>query len=128
MAESQRAVFECEVANPESEGQWLQNGRPLATTDQFRAESDGVKRRLVIPATKMEDMGEYSYEIASSKTSAKLKVEGQYFLELTYFFETYCSIAHYILDQALRHKQNEINQIKIQTNKTLCLSNNKKKN
>ncbi|NWT65536.1 TITIN protein, partial [Prunella himalayana] len=75
VAESQTAVFECEVANPESEGQWLQNGRPLATTDQFRAESDGVKRRLVIPATKLEDMGEYSYEIASSKTSAKLKVE-----------------------------------------------------
>ncbi|KAI1237128.1 hypothetical protein IHE44_0014383 [Lamprotornis superbus] len=75
VAESQPAVFECEVANPESEGQWLQNGRPLATTDQYRAESDGVKRRLVIPATKMEDMGEYSYEIASSKTSAKLKVE-----------------------------------------------------
>ncbi|NXM99795.1 TITIN protein, partial [Sylvia borin] len=75
VAESQRAVFECEVANPESEGQWLQNGKPLATTDQYRAESDGVKRRLVIPATKLEDMGEYSYEIASSKTSAKLKVE-----------------------------------------------------
>ncbi|NXR33792.1 TITIN protein, partial [Zosterops hypoxanthus] len=75
VAESQTAVFECEVANPESEGQWLQNGRPLATTDQYRAESDGVKRRLVIPATKLEDMGEYSYEIASSKTSAKLKVE-----------------------------------------------------
>ncbi|NXK58204.1 TITIN protein, partial [Sylvietta virens] len=75
VAESQTAVFECEVANPESEGQWLQNGRPLAMTDQYRAESDGVKRRLVIPATKLEDMGEYSYEIASSKTSAKLKVE-----------------------------------------------------
>ncbi|NXC95091.1 TITIN protein, partial [Certhia familiaris] len=75
VAESQTAVFECEVANPESEGQWLQNGRPLATTDQYRAESDGVKRRLVIPATKLEDMGDYSYEIASSKTSAKLKVE-----------------------------------------------------
>ncbi|NWV68584.1 TITIN protein, partial [Malurus elegans] len=75
VAESQTAVFECEVANPESEGQWLQNGRPLATTDQYRAESDGVKRRFIIPATKLEDMGEYSYEIASSKTSAKLKVE-----------------------------------------------------
>ncbi|NXW75703.1 TITIN protein, partial [Hirundo rustica] len=75
VAESQTAVFECEVANADSEGQWLQNGRPLATTDQYRAESDGVKRRLVIPATKLEDMGEYSYEIASSKTTAKLKVE-----------------------------------------------------
>ncbi|NXM71581.1 TITIN protein, partial [Serilophus lunatus] len=75
VAESQTAVFECEVANPESDGQWLQNGRPLAMTDQYRAESDGVKRRLTIPVTKLEDMGEYSYEIASSKTSAKLKVE-----------------------------------------------------
>ncbi|KAF1662939.1 Titin, partial [Aptenodytes patagonicus] len=75
VAESQTAVFECEVANPESDGQWLKNGRPLPTTDQYRAESDGVKRRLNIPVTKLDDMGEYSYEIASSKTSAKLKVE-----------------------------------------------------
>ncbi|XP_009989473.1 PREDICTED: titin-like [Tauraco erythrolophus] len=75
VAESQTAVFECEVANPESDGQWLKNGRPLPMTDQYRAESDGVKRRLNIPATKLDDMGEYSYEIASSKTSAKLKVE-----------------------------------------------------
>ncbi|NXI37962.1 TITIN protein, partial [Galbula dea] len=75
VAESQAAVFECEVANPESDGQWLKNGRPLPITDQYRAESDGVKRRLNIPVTKLDDMGEYSYEIASSKTSAKLKVE-----------------------------------------------------
>ncbi|KFO86633.1 Titin, partial [Buceros rhinoceros silvestris] len=75
VAESQRAVFECEVANPESDGQWLKNGKPLPITDQYRVESDGVKRRLNIPVTKLDDMGEYSYEIASSKTSAKLKVE-----------------------------------------------------
>lgn len=85
VAESQAAVFECEVANPESDGQWLKNGRPLAMTDQYRAESDGVKRRLNIPVTKLDDMGEYSYEIASSKTSAKLKVEGQYFLQCLFF-------------------------------------------
>ncbi|NXA48856.1 TITIN protein, partial [Nothocercus julius] len=75
VAESQRAVFECEVANPESDGQWLRNGKPLPMTDHYCAESDGVKRRLNIPATKLDDMGEYSYEVASSKTSAKLKVE-----------------------------------------------------
>ncbi|NXD75821.1 TITIN protein, partial [Halcyon senegalensis] len=75
VAESQAAVFECEVANPESDGQWLQNGRPLPMTDQYHAESEGVKRRLHIPVTKLDDMGEYSYEIGSSKTSAKLKVE-----------------------------------------------------
>lgn len=86
VAESQRAVFECEVANPESEGQWLKNGKPLPRTDQYRAETDGVKRRLNIPATKMDDMGEYSYEIASSKTSAKLHVEGQFVWVLVLVF------------------------------------------
>lgn len=89
VAESQRAVFECEVANPESEGQWLKNGKPLPMTDQYRAETDGVKRRLNIPAAKMDDMGEYSYEIASSKTSAKLHVEGQSVWVLALFFFFY---------------------------------------
>ncbi|NXA32886.1 TITIN protein, partial [Eudromia elegans] len=75
VAESQKAVFECEVANPESDGRWLRNGKPLPVTDHYRTELDGVKRRLNIPATKLDDMGEYSYEVASSKTSAQLKVE-----------------------------------------------------
>ncbi|XP_024059815.1 titin isoform X2 [Terrapene carolina triunguis] len=75
VAESQEAVFECEVANPDSDGQWLKDGKPLSMTDHLRSESDGLKRRLNIPVTKLDDMGEYTYKVASSKTSAKLKVE-----------------------------------------------------
>lgn len=77
MAESQEAVFECEVANPDSDGQWLKNGKPLSMTDHLQSESDGLKRRLNIPVTKLDDIGEYTYKVASSKTSAKLNVEGQ---------------------------------------------------
>ncbi|KAL8183551.1 UNVERIFIED_CONTAM: hypothetical protein K2H54_044331 [Gekko kuhli] len=75
VAESQRAVFECEVTNPDSEGQWLRDGKPLSMTDHFRSESDGLKRRLNIPISKIDDIGEYTFQVASSKTSAKLKVE-----------------------------------------------------
>lgn len=78
VAESQEAVFECEVANPESEGEWLRDGKHLALSDSFRSESDGHKRRLVIAAAKLDDAGEYTYKVATSKTSAKLKVEGQW--------------------------------------------------
>lgn len=77
VAESQEAVFECEVANPESEGEWLKDGKPLALSTNFRSESDGHTRRLVIVAAKLDDVGEYTYKVATSKTSAKLKVEGQ---------------------------------------------------
>ncbi|XP_029391867.1 titin isoform X2 [Mus pahari] len=75
VAESQEAVFECEVANPESEGEWLKDGKHLALSNIFRSESDGHKRRLVIAAAKLDDAGEYTYKVATSKTSAKLKVE-----------------------------------------------------
>ncbi|XP_042131451.2 titin isoform X4 [Peromyscus maniculatus bairdii] len=75
VAESQEAVFECEVANPESEGEWLKDGKPLTLTNNFRSESDGHKRRLVIAAAKLDDVGEFTYKVATSKTSAKLKVE-----------------------------------------------------
>ncbi|XP_074856881.1 titin isoform X4 [Carettochelys insculpta] len=75
VAESQEAIFECEVANPDSEGQWLKDGKPLSMTDHFQSESDGLKRTLNIPVTNLDDMGEYTYKVASSKTSAKLNVE-----------------------------------------------------
>lgn len=77
VAESQEAVFECEVANPESEGEWLKDGKHLTLSNNFRSESDGHKRRLVIAAAKLDDIGEYTYKVATSKTSAKLKVEGE---------------------------------------------------
>uniref|UniRef100_A0A8D0VAP5 Ig-like domain-containing protein n=1 Tax=Sus scrofa TaxID=9823 RepID=A0A8D0VAP5_PIG len=75
VAESQEAVFECEVANPDSEGEWLKDGKHLPLSKSIRSESDGHKRRLVIAATKLDDIGEYTYKVATSKTSAKLKVE-----------------------------------------------------
>lgn len=77
VAESQEAVFECEVANPDSEGEWLKDGKRLPLSNNIRSESDGHKRRLIIVASKLDDIGEYTFKVATSKTSAKLKVEGQ---------------------------------------------------
>ncbi|XP_072817331.1 titin isoform X5 [Vicugna pacos] len=75
VAESQEAVFECEVANPDSEGEWLKDGKHLPLSNNIKSQSDGHKRRLIIAATKLDDVGEYTYKVATSKTSAKLKVE-----------------------------------------------------
>ncbi|XP_040827738.1 titin isoform X6 [Ochotona curzoniae] len=75
VAESQEAVFECEVANPDSEGEWFKDGKHLPLSNNIRSESDGHQRRLIIAAAKLDDIGEYTYKVATSKTSAKLKVE-----------------------------------------------------
>lgn len=77
MADSQTAVLECEVANPSSEGKWLKNGQSIDFNENTLSEVNGAIRRLVIVITKGTDIGEYAYQVATSKTTAILKVEGR---------------------------------------------------
>lgn len=70
-------MLECEVANPSVKGKWLKDGQPLDFNENILSEVDGARRRLVIVITKATDMGEYAYEVATSKTFASLKVEGR---------------------------------------------------
>lgn len=76
VAESQTAELECEVANPSAEGKWFRDGQPVDFSDNVRSEDKGAVRRLVIVITRPQDIGEYTYQVANSKTSANLKVEG----------------------------------------------------
>lgn len=78
MAESQTAEFECEVANADAEGKWLKDGQLVDFNDNVVSEVNGAVRRLIIVITRPQDVGEYTYQVANSKTSANLKVEGEY--------------------------------------------------
>uniref|UniRef100_H3CBC6 Ig-like domain-containing protein n=2 Tax=Tetraodon nigroviridis TaxID=99883 RepID=H3CBC6_TETNG len=75
VADSQTSVLECEVANPSVKGKWLKDGQPLDFSENILSEADDATRRLVIVITKATDMGEYAYEVATSKTFASLRVE-----------------------------------------------------
>lgn len=77
VADSQTAVMECEVANPSAEGKWLKDGQSVDFNENTLSEVDGAVRRLVLVITKTTDVGEYTYQVATSKTSATLKVEGR---------------------------------------------------
>ncbi|KAG5283757.1 hypothetical protein AALO_G00045780, partial [Alosa alosa] len=75
VAESQSAEFECEVANASAKGKWLKDGQPVDYSDNVHSEDKGAVRCLVIVITRPQDVGEYTYQVANSKTSAHLKVE-----------------------------------------------------
>jgi len=77
VAESQTAELECEVANANAEGKWLKDGQPLDFNENVVSEVKGAVRRLVIVITRPQDIGEYTYQVANSKTSANLRVEGE---------------------------------------------------
>uniref|UniRef100_H3DPY6 Ig-like domain-containing protein n=1 Tax=Tetraodon nigroviridis TaxID=99883 RepID=H3DPY6_TETNG len=75
VAESQTAVLECEVANAEAEGRWMKEGQPVDFSENVVSEVKGAVRRLTITITRPQDVGEYSYQVANSKTTANLRVE-----------------------------------------------------
>ncbi|KAM4608731.1 titin-like [Polymixia lowei] len=75
VADSQTAELECEVANPSAEGKWLKDGKAVDFSDNVLSEVNGAIRRLIIVATKPQDVGEYTYQVANSKTTADLRVE-----------------------------------------------------
>ncbi|TMS06454.1 Titin [Larimichthys crocea] len=75
VAESQTAELECEVANANAEGKWLKEGQPLDFSENVVSEVKGAVRRLIIAITRPQDVGEYSYQVANSKTTANLRVE-----------------------------------------------------
>lgn len=77
VAESQTAQFECEVANADAEGRWLKEGQLMDFSENVVSEVEGAVRRLTIVITRPQDVGEYSYQVANSKTTANLKVEGK---------------------------------------------------
>lgn len=76
VAESQTAELECQVANANAEGKWLKDGQQVDFNENLVSEADGAVRRLVIVITRPQDVGEYTYQVASSKTTAHLRVEG----------------------------------------------------
>ncbi|KAJ3591665.1 hypothetical protein NHX12_006797, partial [Muraenolepis orangiensis] len=75
VAESQTAQLECEVANARAEGRWLKEGQHVDFSDNVVSEVEGAVRRLLIIITRPQDVGEYTYQVANSKTTANLKVE-----------------------------------------------------
>ncbi|KAK2840469.1 hypothetical protein Q5P01_014209 [Channa striata] len=75
VAESQTAVLECEVANADAEGRWLKEGQPVTFSENVVSDVKAGVRRLIITITRPQDVGEYTYHVANSKTTANLRVE-----------------------------------------------------
>lgn len=88
VAESQTAELECEVANANAEGKWLKEGQPVDFNENVVSKMNGAVRRLIIIITRPQDVGEYTYQVANSKTTANLRVEGKYQLFTAHFNTT----------------------------------------
>ena len=74
--EEETAVFECEIDKEGLTARWLKDGKKLPTSNQFKAESDGKKQKLIIKDCTLDEEAYYTCIVGERKTSASLHVKG----------------------------------------------------
>ncbi|XP_061166987.1 twitchin-like isoform X9 [Saccostrea echinata] len=73
--ERDKAVFECDVNDPEAEVTWWKGNKELSGGGKYEIQKDNFKRRLVVKNCHMKDDGEYTCKVLDKSTTANLFVE-----------------------------------------------------
>lgn len=77
VVEKKRAIFECEISEPDVQVQWMKDGQELQIGDRMKIQREKYVHRLIIPSTKMSDAGQYTVVAGGNTSSANLIVEGR---------------------------------------------------
>ncbi|KAI4787824.1 hypothetical protein KUCAC02_036227 [Chaenocephalus aceratus] len=72
-----KAVFECEISEPNVQVVWMKNGQELEQESRFSVTAEKFVHRLMIQSVRMSDAGEFSVVAGSSVSRAQLVVEGR---------------------------------------------------
>uniref|UniRef100_A0AAY4EWE6 Ig-like domain-containing protein n=1 Tax=Denticeps clupeoides TaxID=299321 RepID=A0AAY4EWE6_9TELE len=83
---SPKAIFECEVSEPNIQVMWMKDGQELEISERYLLLStERFLHRLMIQTVRMSDAGEYSVVAGSSVSKASLTVEAK--LDNLFFIE-----------------------------------------
>ncbi|KAG7466821.1 hypothetical protein MATL_G00146350 [Megalops atlanticus] len=66
---SERMVLSCEISRPNATVRWYRDGLEVEESDNLILEVDGVYRRLIIPATTVQDSAEYVCDTADDSVT-----------------------------------------------------------
>lgn len=66
----------CELSKPHAEVKWFKGDKEITMTKNVQMTADGKKRMLIIKKAEKTDLGEYTCDCGSDKTTAKLTIEG----------------------------------------------------
>ncbi|XP_074841400.1 obscurin isoform X2 [Carettochelys insculpta] len=71
---TESATLNCEVAQAKTDVKWYKDGKLITSSKQFKVESEGKSRRLVVNQVEKKDAGEYTCEAAGQKLTFKLTI------------------------------------------------------
>lgn len=74
--EKDEVVLSCELSKAGGEVKWFKDGNEIVAFRNILFQSDGRKRMLVIKRAAKKDMGVYTCDCGTDKTTADLNIEG----------------------------------------------------
>lgn len=76
VTEKDELTMVCELSKPNAEVKWFKGGQQITPSKNVAIKADGKRRMLIIKKTEKADIGEYTCDCDSDKTTAKLNIEG----------------------------------------------------
>ncbi|KAG7233679.1 hypothetical protein INR49_006716 [Caranx melampygus] len=73
--EKDEVILSCELSKASGEVQWFKDGKEIYPSKNVLLQSDGKKRTLVIKKASKSDMGTFTCDCGTDKTTAQLNIE-----------------------------------------------------
>lgn len=80
--EAATAVLECELNKPDVTATWTKNGEPITVADGYDIRKSKTHHSLQMSKVTADDTAEYKITVGDKSSSAKLTVEGGFYLEV----------------------------------------------
>ena len=74
--EKDEVVLMCEVSKTSVEVKWFKDGKEIVPSKNVIIKSDGKKRILTVKKAEKGNIGEYTCDCGSDKSTARLNIEG----------------------------------------------------
>lgn len=92
--EHKMAYFQCQVNKDDVTVTWLKDNQPLTPSNKHIMEQDGRSHTLIIKDVDQGDVAEYSVVVGDRKSSARLHLDGEFFV---WYWSSYPSACWEIL-------------------------------
>ena len=74
--EKDEVVLHCELSKASAEVKWFKDGKEIVPSKNVIIKSDGKKRSLTVKKAEKGNIGEYTCDCGSDKSTARLNIEG----------------------------------------------------
>lgn len=77
--EKDEVVLMCELSKPSAEVKWFKDGKEITPSKNILIKADGKKRILTVKRADKGNIGQYTCDCGTDKTTANLNIEGMWF-------------------------------------------------